>query len=139
MIYILDNIGAILAATAVGILSALVLARMAKGLSPTPVRALAALLALFWLAAILAGGLILAPPEVRSQAGAWTIALGTAAIIWAGFVLPVCAATLPVLGCSWRRTFGVAGIWLAVMLAMAGVLQLVGLDAPAAAPSAMPG
>ncbi|MBX9730661.1 MAG: hypothetical protein K2X59_04975 [Sphingomonas sp.] len=44
-----------------------------------------AALAQFWLASILAGALILAP----DKADPWIMAVGSAVVIWAGFVLPV--------------------------------------------------
>ena len=83
--------------------------------------------ALFWLAAILAGALILAPV----QAGAWTIALGTAFIIWIGFVLPALSVALPLRGTTPARALADAGWWLAIMLAQAAVLHGVGLTKPA--------
>jgi hypothetical protein len=49
-----------------------------------------------WLACILAGALILAPPE----AGAWAMALGSAFIIWIGFVLPTLIVSFKVIGRS---------------------------------------
>ena len=130
MIYILDNLAPILAAMLAGAVVGLIALRLGGRVRPGPARLAIAVLALFWLAAILAGGLILAPPQVRAQAGDWTIALGTPAIIWAGFVLPVCAASLPVLGRSGKTTLAVAGAWLVVMLTMGAVMQAVGLVAP---------
>ncbi|MCP8892852.1 hypothetical protein [Sphingomonas faeni] len=57
----------------------------------------AATLALFWLAAILAGALILAPVN----ASPWTVALGSAFIIWIGFVLPALSIALSLRGHPW--------------------------------------
>ena len=76
-----------------------------------------------WLAAILAGALILAPVDAQR----WTIALGSAFIIWVGFVLPTLVATLRSRGSGWLAALADAGAWLAAMLLQAAVLQLVGL------------
>ena len=86
----------------------------------------AATLALFWLAAILAGALILAPVE----AGPWTVALGTAFIIWVGFVLPALSITLTLRGHPWRSSLADAAWWLALMLAQSVVLHGIGLTKP---------
>lgn len=79
-----------------------------------------------WLAAILAGALILAPVDAQR----WTIALGSAFIIWVGFVLPTLVATLRSRGVGWLAALADAGAWLAAMLVQAAVLQLVGLIRP---------
>ena len=79
-----------------------------------------------WLAAILAGALILAPIDAQR----WTIALGSAFIIWVGFVLPTLVATLRSRGVGWLAALADAGAWLAAMLLQAAVLQLVGLIRP---------
>ena len=79
-----------------------------------------------WLAAILAGALILAPIEAQR----WTVALGSAFIIWVGFVLPTLVATLRSRGVGWMAALADAGAWLAAMLLQAAVLQLVGLIRP---------
>ena len=130
MIYIVENWAAIVAATVGGLLLGLAWLRLSGFPLPSFGASLVAVLGSFWLAAILAGALILAPPEVRAQAGAWTIALGTPIIIWCGFLLPGFAATLPMLGMSWRRVAGVAGYWLAAMVLQGGILQAIGLTAP---------
>ena len=77
-----------------------------------------------WVAAILAGALILAPVE----AGRWTVALGSAFIIWVGFVLPVIAATYRHRQLPWRLIAIDAGHWLGVMLLMAAVLRAIGVE-----------
>ena len=81
----------------------------------------------FWLASILAGAVILAPP----QAGAWTMALGSAVVIWIGFVLPTLVVTN-----QFDRLPAARGLlnvchWLVVMLVQAAVLQGLGLIRPA--------
>ena len=87
----------------------------------------AAALALFWLASILAGALILAPVN----AGPWTVALGTAFIIWIGFVLPALSIALTLRGHAWSVSLADAAWWLAIMLAQAVVLHAIGLVKPA--------
>lgn len=124
MDYILANIGPIGAAAVIGLaLLWLGFRARLRGAS-----FLVAALALFWLAAILAGALILAPVD----AGAWTIALGTAFIIWVGFVLPALIVALPLRGATVARAMADAGWWLAIMLAQAAVLHSVGLTRPSA-------
>lgn len=80
----------------------------------------------FWLACILAGALILAPP----MANPWVIALATAFVIWIGFVVPVLMVNL-----RFRDMPGVMAAadslhWLLVMVAMAGVMHAFGLVKP---------
>lgn len=82
----------------------------------------------FWFASILAGALILAP----AKAAPWVMAVGTAVVIWAGFVLPVVAITQ-----SYRRArvggiVADAGYWLVTMVAMAVAMKLIGLVPPPA-------
>ena len=85
-----------------------------------------AALAEFWLAAILAGALILAPPEAPPLA----MAAATPLVIWAGFVLPTIAVTSRYRG-QGARTVAVDCLhWLAVMLVQALVLRAIGLVAP---------
>jgi hypothetical protein len=124
MLYIVTNILPIAAATIIGLL---VLWLGFRGHVRGASVAVAAV-ALFWLAAILAGALILAPVE----AGAWTIALGTAFIIWIGFVLPALSVAIPARGASLGRALTDAGWWLAIMLGQAATLHGVGLIKPAA-------
>lgn len=130
MIYILLNIMPIGAATLLGLaigagwLAALRLPRPGGG-------TLAGIaLAQFWLAAILAGALILAPRE----AGAWVMALGSAVVIWAGFVVPVLGVSLAAYGLGRRRMLAAMAYWLAVMLAQAALMQAIGLVPPPGAP-----
>ncbi|MEL6238009.1 MAG: hypothetical protein AAFQ90_05380, partial [Pseudomonadota bacterium] len=82
-----------------------------------------------WLASILAGALILAPP----QAPALIMVLATPVVIWIGFVVPVIAVQSAVQEISLRSTVLTGLHWLVVMLAMAGVLEYMGLSAPGAA------
>jgi len=122
MQYILSNIVPIVAATLVG-LAVLFLGFRSRLDSLT--LAVAAL-ALFWLASILAGALILAPVD----AGPWTVALGTAFIIWIGFLLPALTFALKLRGHAWPTSLADAAWWLALMLAQAVVLHAIGLAKP---------
>lgn len=132
MQYILLNAGAIALATLAGLLvSAAYAALAARGRAGGFRRDCWALLALAavtqgWLCAILAGALILAPP----QAGAWTMAIGSAVVIWIGFVLPAVALTLRWRGVGVAATLADVAAWLAVMVTQAAVLHLVGLTKP---------
>lgn len=126
MIYILINLLPIAAATLLGLGIGLVWLRASGVLLPGLPSLLGAALAEFWLAAILAGALILAPEE----AGAWVMAVGSAVVIWAGFVVPVLAVTFIALRLSARQTLGAALHWLLVMLAQAVAMQAIGLTPP---------
>ncbi|UZK69264.1 DUF1761 domain-containing protein [Sphingomonas sp. S1-29] len=87
----------------------------------------AAFVAEFWLCAILAGALILAP----AQADRWTMSLGSAVVIWIGFVVPALVVTLRLRGVRAGGIAGDCGHWLVVMLVQAAILQGIGLVAPA--------
>ncbi|MGI3901861.1 MAG: hypothetical protein ACRYGP_11515 [Janthinobacterium lividum] len=131
MDYILTNLGSILVATVAGLVLSLVYHRTARQpgdlrRSGSPGLLVTAGIAEFWLACILAGALILAP----QQAGAWTMAIGSAVVIWIGFVLPVLAVTETARGVPVARTVADNLHWLVVMVAQAVVLHLVGLTAP---------
>lgn len=126
MIYILLNAGPILAAA----LASLAFGVLYTRLAALPERGLlflgVAFVAQAWFAAILAGALILAPP----RGDAWTMAIGSAVVIWIGFVVP---ATVVTLG---ARRVGAAAIgldclhWLVAMLIQAVVLKSIGLVPP---------
>jgi hypothetical protein len=122
MQYILSNIVPIGAATLVGLAILFLGFRSRVRVGPLA----AATLALFWLSAILAGALILAPVD----AGPWTVALGSAFIIWIGFVLPALSIALNLRGHSWSTSLADATWWLAIMLAQATVLHSIGLIKP---------
>ena len=88
MIYILLNLGAITAATLAGLIIGVAFLRLGSVRARPGVRLLlVAIVMEFWLASILAGALILAPPKGSE----WTMAIGSAFVIWIGFVLPVLA------------------------------------------------
>jgi hypothetical protein len=122
MSYILLNLLPIGAAALAGLAVLFLLAPT----RPTVPKLAGALLGLAWLAAILAGALILAPVT----AGGWTIALGSAFIIWVGFVLPALAIALVLREHSPGTALADTGRWLAIMLAQAAVLHIIGLVRP---------
>lgn len=81
-----------------------------------------------WLSAILAGALILAP----SEAGVWTMTIGSAVVIWAGFVAPALLAAYRLRGLPLSTFLADSGYWLGAMTTQAFVLRLVGLVPPPA-------
>ena len=108
MIYIVQNAVPILLATLAGLLvGALFHGR--RGYSAGLI--ITAFVAEFWFTAILAGALILAP----AKADPWVMAVGTAVVIWAGFVMPATVV-----------------MWLVTMSVQAAVLHAIGLAAPSA-------
>ena len=126
MIYILINLWPIAAAMLLGLVVGLVWLRTSGILLPGWKTLAGAALAEFWLAAILAGALILAPPG----AGAWVMAMGSAVVIWIGFVVPVLWVSFMALDLGARRTVSAALHWLAVMLGQAVLMQTIGLVPP---------
>ena len=130
MQYILQNFPAIAAATLAGLVVTGLYARVGRrGGGSRRGRVLLLALAVVtqgWLASILAGALILAPP----QAGAWTMALGSAVVIWIGFVLPSVLLTLRWRAVRWGSALADCAAWLAVMMTQAAVLHLIGLTRP---------
>lgn len=128
MIYILINLWPIAAATILGLAIGLVWLRVSRMLLPDWAALVGATLAEFWLAAILAGALILAPPE----AGPWVMAVGSAVVIWIGFVVPVLWVTFMAYGITLRQTVSAALHWLVVMLGQAVLMQIIGLVPPPA-------
>jgi hypothetical protein len=127
MIYIWLNLGAILLATAASLgVGALWLRlagpwpRMTAGIAVT------AFLCVWWLAAILAGALILAPEE----APRWAMVVGSPIVIWAGFVLPAVVLVHRLRGLGWRPALGDTALWLIMMVTQAVVLELAGLVPP---------
>jgi len=132
MIYIVLNGGAILAATLAGLVLGLVWQALfdrgrigGPGLAGT---LLLTFVAEAWLCAILAGSLILAPPK----GSVWTMTIGSAVVIWLGFVVPSLAASYRMRALPVRTALIDCGYWLLVMLAQAVVLRLIGLVPPPA-------
>jgi len=128
VIYILDNLTTILAATVAGLVVGQLWWSIAGGPEiARPRFLLTALLFEMWLCAILAGALILAP----DKAGRWTMALGSAIVIWIGFVMPAIVVTHAYRGAPARVGALDSLRWLAVMLMQAVVLNWMGLVRPA--------
>lgn len=127
MIYILLNLWPIGVATLIGLIIGAAYHRLSGGVARPPTGlVLSAALAEFWLAAILAGALILAPPK----ADPWVMAIGSAVVIWAGFVVPVLVVTLGYRGVPRRRIVGDCGHWLVVMAVQAVAMKAIGLIPP---------
>lgn len=126
MIYILLNLAPIMGATLCGLAIGYGWHRLSRA---QPIGAGTAALALvgeFWLAAILAGALILAPPK----ADPWVMAVASAVVIWAGFVAPAVAISLAHRGVAARGVAGTVLHWLAVMVVQAVVMKAIGLVPP---------
>ena len=81
-----------------------------------------------WFASILAGALILAPPE----ADGWTMAIGSAVVIWLGFIVPVVLVTHRYRELMTRAALADCGHWFGVAVIQALVLQASGLQMPPA-------
>lgn len=128
MIYIVLNAWPIALATLAGLLfgAALYRAVLGNALRLSVGTGITVALAEFWFAAILAGALILAP----AKGGVWTMTIGSAVVIWIGFVVPVIAATYRIRALPLRTTLTDCAHWLGVMLVQAVVLRLIGLVPP---------
>ena len=123
MIYIVQNFIPILAATVSGLLVGLAAYPAVRS---RPEWWVTAFVAEFWFTAILAGALILAPPK----ASPWVMAIGTAIVIWLGFVGPALVVTLRARGTTAGAVVRDCAHWLVVMVVEAVVLHAIGLTAP---------
>lgn len=128
MIYIAMNAIPILAATAGGLLFGYFYAALMRMRGVSPAAFLTVAVAEFWLAAILAGALILAP----AKQGIWTMTLGSAFVIWIGFVVPVVVTSYRFRRLTVRAALMDSAHWLGVMLIQATILRLIGLTPPPA-------
>ncbi|WP_353228019.1 DUF1761 domain-containing protein [Novosphingobium sp.] len=136
MIYIVINAVAIIAATLAGVMFGVVCYGIAgparnAGIARAPasnrvVTIATAFIAELWLCAILAGALILAPPK----GGVWTMTIGSAVVIWIGFVVPTQVASYRIRAVPARAMLTDCAHWLGVMLIQAVVLRLIGLVPP---------
>ncbi len=126
MIYIILNLAPILLATLASMLVGAVYLRLARLSLRGPGLLVTTAIAQGWFAAILAGALILAP----AKAGDWTMALGSAVVIWIGFVAPVNIVTLRARRHGWSTTVMDSLYWLVVMVVQAVVLKSWGLVPP---------
>ena len=127
MIYIYLNLVPILMATVLGLVIGAVY-RIAFGPYVRMSGGTLTIVALgeFWLAAILAGALILAP----DKASPWVMAVGSAVVIWAGFVLPSILVTQRHRALRWSAVLGDCGYWLVTMVVQAVAMKLIGLVPP---------
>lgn len=137
MIYILNNAFPILAATLAGLAFGVgyyllvdrAVVKSSSDGSAKPIGSAAlAFIAEAWFASILAGALILAPPE----ADRWTMAIGSALVIWVGFIVPVLLVTHRTRALTARAALTDCGHWLGVIVIQALVLQSIGLQLPPA-------
>jgi hypothetical protein len=137
MIYIVTNAYTIFAATLAGLafgvgyyflVDRAAVKSSREGLTKLIVLAALAFVAEAWFASILAGALILAPPE----AGRWTMAIGSALVIWIGFIVPVLLVTHRTRALSTRTALTDCAHWLGVIIIQALVLQAIGLQLPRA-------
>ncbi|MDX7949718.1 DUF1761 domain-containing protein [Lichenihabitans sp. Uapishka_5] len=129
MNYIASNSAPILVASLAGLLiGALYGTAIHRGrVGPiNPAMLVAACMAEFWLACILAGALILAP----NGAGRWTMAIGSAVVIWIGFVLPTMLVSYAFRRLGFGAIVADALHWLIVMVVQAAVLEAIGLVHP---------
>ena len=127
MIYIYLNLLPILIATALGLAIGAAYRTLFGPHRPMSVGTLIVILVgEFWLAAILAGALILAP----DKASPWVMAVGSAVVIWAGFVLPSILVTQRFRAMQWSEVLGDCGYWLVTMMVQAVAMKLIGLVPP---------
>ncbi len=122
MIYIVINAFPIMAAALFGLTFANIWYRKRMPASAIFILFLANL----WLSAILAGALILAPPK----GSIWTMTMGTAVVIWAGFILPALAGSYQIRKIGIRSLTADCGYWLVTMVAQSVIMRIVGLTAP---------
>ena len=130
MIYILLNIRAIALATLGGLLVGALYKWVGGELAGAPASTapliLTAVVGEFWLTSILAGALILAP----ARSGRWVMAIGSAVVIWIGFVMPALLVTALSRGLSFGAGLADSGQWLVAMVAEAAILHIVGVAKP---------
>lgn len=127
MIYIVQNLVPILVATLAGLAFGTLFQHLTANTGTKPGMIATAFVAEVWLCAILAGALILAPPK----ADPWIMAVGSAVVIWIGFVVPATVATLRYRSASAGGIARDCAHWLGVMVVQAVVLKAIGLVAPA--------
>lgn len=126
MIYILLNAVPILAATLTGLAVGAIYLRLAGLPRATLGLLVTTAIAQAWFAAILAGALILAPP----RASDWVMAIGSAVVIWIGFVVPVSVVTLRARQIGGGVVAADSLYWLVVMITHAVIMKVIGLVPP---------
>ncbi|MCG2842223.1 hypothetical protein L6Q21_14695 [Sandaracinobacter sp. RS1-74] len=85
-----------------------------------------AMIAQFWLAAVLAGALLMGPPSSEP----WISMLMTVVVIWVGLIVPPLMVTLRFRGHSGPMAAADSLHWLLVLLVQAAVMQSLGLVRP---------
>lgn len=128
MIYIAINAIPIVAATGAGLLFGYFYSASMRMRGVSPAIFVTVAIAEFWLAAILTGALILAP----TKQGVWTMTLGSAFVIWIGFVVPVITTSYRLRRLPVSAALMDSAHWLGVMLIQATILRLIGLTPPPA-------
>ena len=127
MEYINLNLAPITLAAAVGLLVGLVHFLVSRpGDRPGLDFLLLSAIAEFWIACILAGALIIAPPLALP----WVMTIATPVLIWLGFLVPALMVNLRFRGMPGHLAAADALHWLFVLLAQALVMQAIGLTRP---------
>ena len=127
MEYINLNLAPITLAAAVGLLVGLVHFLVSRpGDRPGLDFLLLSAIAEFWIACILAGALIIAPPLALP----WVMTIATPVLIWLGFLVPALMVNLRFRGMPGHMAAADALHWLFVLLAQALVMQANGLTRP---------
>ena len=127
MEYINLNLAPITLAAAVGLLVGLVHFLVSRpGDRPGLDFLLLSAIAEFWIACILAGALIIAPPLALP----WVMTIATPGLIWLGFLVPALMVNLRFRGMPGHMAAADALHWLFVLLAQALVMQAIGLTRP---------
>ena len=128
MEYINLNLVPITLAAAVGLLIGLVHFLVSRpGDRPGADFLIVSAIAEFWIACILAGALIVAPPLAEP----WVMALSTPVLIWLGFIVPTLMVNLRFRGMPGHMAAADALHWLFVLMAQAVMMQSIGLATPA--------
>jgi hypothetical protein len=126
--YVNLNLVPIAVATLLGLLIGLVHFLLSRpGERPAAGFVVLTAIAEFWLAAILAGALILSPEDLGNP---YFTALATTIVIWIGFVAPVLLVNLRFRDHPGPMAAADALHWLAVMVVQAMVMTAIGLTAP---------
>lgn len=125
--YINHNLAPILVATVFGLLVGLGHFLLSKpGERPRLDFLILATIAQFWLAAVLAGALLMAPPSGRP----WVSMLVTVFIIWVGLIVPPLMVTLRFRGHPGPMAAADSLHWLLVLLVQASIMLSLGLSQP---------
>lgn len=127
MEYINLNLTPIAVATIVGLLVGLAHFLIARpGERPGLDFVLLCAIAEFWIAVILAGALLTAPPMAQPV----VMAFGTAILLWIGFVVPMLMVNLRFRGMAGPLAAADSLHWLLVLLAQTSVMYFLGLELP---------